>query len=327
MLRNDGAGHRKRVVIVDDSKTMQAVLEQIFSLRLGWDVVGMADDAMSAASLIRSIRPDLVTIDLCMPYVDGSKLLQMLEDVPEVCKIIVSGQVKDNAAMSAKLRQAGAHYILDKRDLSRDPVACFSEITKVMAKFGRDKPTRPRPTIPPVADRSPGVCGHPIPIDEQARLDALLNSGLLNDRVDTRLDLLTAHMGAVTGFPACLMTFIDRERQWIKSAHGFARGSTPRALAFCNYTLCSDEAFAVSNAEADPRFANSPMVTGEPGIRSYVGCPIVSSAGVRLGALCLIDMKPRRITPGVIASLRSAADIATVLIESQAPGVALSRAA
>lgn len=327
MLRNEGAGRRKRVVIVDDSKTMQAVLEQIFSLRLGWDVVGMADDAASAASLIRSIRPDLVTIDLCMPYVDGSRLLQMLEDVPEACKIIVSGQVRDHPEMAAKLRQAGADYILDKRDLSRDPVAFFSAITKVMAGFGRGKPSRALPAVPRVADRSPGVFGHPIPIDEQERLDALLDSGLLNDRLDARLDLLTAHVSTVTGFPTCMMTFIDRERQWIKSAYGFARGSMPRAVAFCNYTLCADEAFAVSNAETDARFAENPLVVGDPGIRSYVGSPIVSSAGVRLGALCLIDMKPRRITPGVIASLRSAASIATALIESPPPGVPLSRAA
>jgi CheY-like chemotaxis protein len=310
---------RKRVVIVDDSKTMQAVLDQIFSLRMGFDVVGLANDATSAASLIRSLRPDLVTIDLCMPYIDGCKLLEMLSDLPDVRKVIVSGQVRDNLAMTAKLEDAGADACVDKSDLSRDPSSFCATIAAVLARPLRRKTADGAKPVVPI---SPAIGGYPVPADEQARLAALRFSGLTNDLMESQLDLLTAHMGKTTDFPTCLMTFIDRNRQWIKSAYGFDRGSTTRAAAFCNYTLCADDVFMVSNAANDPRFAANPFVAGDPGIRTYVGCPIVSSTGVRLGALCLIDNRPRVVTPNIITNLRSISTIATAIIEGRRPALA-----
>jgi CheY-like chemotaxis protein len=299
---------------------MQAALEQIFSLRMGMDVVGLASDVTSAVPLIRTLRPDLVTIDLCMPYIDGRKLLEMLADLPDVRKVVVSGQVSENVGVATKLREAGADACVDKRDMSRDPAAFCGKILTVLARPRRAKSAtidRPVDDLPPgFPARGSGVPAYPVPVDEQARLAALRNSGLTNDSLDARLDLVTTHMGTTTDFPTCLLTFIDRERQWIKSAFGFARGSTSRAVAFCNYTLCADDAFVVTNAATDPRFAQNSLVTGEPGIRTYVGCPIVSSAGVRLGAICMIDTRPRVVTPNLIDNLRGMSRIAAELIES-----------
>jgi DNA-binding NarL/FixJ family response regulator len=317
---------RKRVVIVDDSKTMQAVLDQVFSLRMGMDVVGLADDVESAAPLIRSLRPDLVTIDLCMPYINGRKLLDMLADLPDVRKVVVSSQVSQNLGIASKLCEAGADACVDKRDLSRNPAAFCAQMRAILAK---PKPRRPRAAAaaPPCTTLEAGlppsrVLGYPIPVDEQARLIALLRSGLANDDLDARLDLITQHMGKTTDFPTCLLTIMGREHQWIKSAHGFARGSTPRAVAFCNYTLCADDSFIVTNAATDVRFASNPLVVGEPGIRTYVGCPIVSSAGTRLGALCLIDTVPRQVNPDIVVALRSMSGIATEMIEARCPELA-----
>ena len=315
---------RPRVVIVDDSKTMQAVLDQILSLRLGCDVVGIASDAASADALIRNLRPDLVTIDLLMPYIDGRKLLEMLADLPDVRKVIISGQISKNLAVSAKLREAGADACIDKYDISGDPTAFCAKIRAVLAKGKAAARTNVRQSEPVVHELPRITPRHrfPVPLDEQARLNALRNSGLANDALDTRLDLLTAHLAAITDFPTCLMTFIDRDHQWVKSAYGFARGSMPRAIAFCNYTLCQEEPFMVPNAPADARFAHNPLVTDQPRIRSYFGSPIVTGSGINLGAICLIDTKPRRITPEAVNALRSISQIATQLIEGHHPGLA-----
>ena len=79
-----------KVVIVDDSRTVQAMLDNAFSKRTDFDVVGFASDAPSAAEMVRRLKPNIVTIDLCMPYLDGAALLEMLSDTPTVCKIVVS---------------------------------------------------------------------------------------------------------------------------------------------------------------------------------------------------------------------------------------------
>ena len=305
---------RKRVVIVDDSRTMRVALEQIFALRMGLDVVGLASDVTSAITLIRSLQPDLVSIDLCMPYLDGCKLLEALDDVPGLRKIVVSGYASDNLSVVAKLEKAGADACFDKRAISLDPAAFCAQVQAVLAKPATRKSPAENPVAAAVAAPAGRVPAYPVPVDENARLEALRRSDLANDEEDAQLDLLTAHMVVSTDFPTCLLTFIDRERQWVKSAAGFDRGSMPRALAFCNYTLCGDETFMVRDAAADPRFAANPLVTDDPRIRSYVGCPIVVGNGLRIGALCLIDTKPRLVTPRLVASLNSLTRVAAEII-------------
>jgi chemotaxis response regulator CheB len=67
----------RRVVVVDDSRTIQAILDNAFSARTDFRVVGFAADGNVAAEMIRRLMPDVVTIDLAMPYIDGEALLHI----------------------------------------------------------------------------------------------------------------------------------------------------------------------------------------------------------------------------------------------------------
>lgn len=160
---------------------------------------------------------------------------------------------------------------------------------------------------------------YPVPLDERARLALLAKLELANDDEDAQLDRLTAHLAHTTDFPTCLMTFIDRDRQWVKSAYGFTRGVDDRAKAFCNYTLCSDGPFMVPDMLRDRRFRRHPFVVGSPRVRTYVGHPITSQSGVRLGAMCLLDTRPREVSPAVIANLRGICEIAGSIIDARMP--------
>lgn len=68
---------------------------------------------------------------------------------------------------------------------------------------------------------------------------------------------------------------------------------TPREVSFCGHTILGPDVMLVADTQADPRFADNPLVQGVPGIRFYAGVPIELPDGARVGALCAVDRVPR----------------------------------
>ena len=79
------------------------------------------------------------------------------------------------------------------------------------------------------------------------------------------------------------MSFVDADRQWFKAKVGLEVDETHRDFAFCAHALeTPDTVMEVEDAGRDPRFADNPLVLGDPGIRFYAGAPIVDARGVAL---------------------------------------------
>ena len=130
---------------------------------------------------------------------------------------------------------------------------------------------------------------------EQSRLQALLGYRVLDTPADPAFDRLTALAADLFDAPIALVSLIDDERQWFKSRVGLDACQTPRDQAFCAHAIQLDagSVMVVEDAALDPRFAENPLVTGEPGIRFYAGAVLTSPGGYNLGTLCVIDTKPR----------------------------------
>ncbi|PYM24687.1 MAG: phytochrome sensor protein [Candidatus Rokuibacteriota bacterium] len=134
----------------------------------------------------------------------------------------------------------------------------------------------------------------PAPADEPARVRALHARGILDTPPEERFDRITRLARRLFDVPAALVTLVDSERQWFKSAPGLEIRETPRDLSFCSYTIHQDTMFVVPDALTDPRFADNPMVSGEPRLRFYAGRP-VRIDGRRVGTLCVVDSRPRQL--------------------------------
>ncbi|MBS3997276.1 MAG: response regulator [Hydrogenophaga sp.] len=93
---------------------------------------------------------------------------------------------------------------------------------------------------------------------------------------------------------SAMVNFISASRQW-SQAFTCMPANVPRHVSFCTHTIESDAIFEVPDTLDDPRFANSPLVKGAPHIRFYAGVPI-GLDGYRLGALCVVDEIPRRLS-------------------------------
>lgn len=132
------------------------------------------------------------------------------------------------------------------------------------------------------------------PEEEKRRLSALRSLGVLDTPPEPELDIITALAADRFEAPIALISLVDEERQWFKSRVGLDAQQTERSVAYCGYTIQTDEVFAVLDASADERFCNNPLVIGGPTIRFYAGTPLVLSGGARVGSLCVIDTKARK---------------------------------
>src|SRR5690349_17553372 len=155
------------------------------------------------------------------------------------------------------------------------------------------------------------------PANEVDRLAALRRYMVLDSEREAAFDRITALVARLLDVPIALVTLVDADRQWFKSAYGIDGTETKRDEAFCAHTILNDEPMIVSDAHEDERFVDNPFVTGAPHVRFYAGSPLQTPDGYNLGALCAIDTKPRELTPDQIASLNDLSAIVSALLEAR----------
>ena len=142
------------------------------------------------------------------------------------------------------------------------------------------------------------------PADNPERLAALLRYSILDTAPEPQFDEITDLVSEICGTPIALISFVDAQRQWFKSAKGVTAAETPLETSVCSFAMHHDGVFIVEDTLEDSRFRNMSLVTGAPFIRFYAGAPLETSDGHRLGMLCAIDQKPRLLTDTQIKTLK-----------------------
>jgi GAF domain-containing protein len=136
----------------------------------------------------------------------------------------------------------------------------------------------------------------PIPQNELQRLGALRQFRVLDTPAEEDFDALARLACRICQVPIALISLVDEHRQWFKARAGLTQQQTPRDVAFCAHAIMQPEPLIVPDARKDSRFAQNPLVTGELSIRFYAGFPLMTSEGLELGTLCVMDRRRRRLS-------------------------------
>jgi len=153
---------------------------------------------------------------------------------------------------------------------------------------------------------------------ERRRLAALERLRVLDTPPESVFDGLAETAALVCGVPISLISLLDVDRQWFKASIGLPGvRETPREHAFCSTAILDDQILEVPDASVDDRFADNPLVVGDPNMRFYAGAPLCLSDGSRVGTLCVIDRSPGRLTPVQRTVLAQLAGAAVKLLEAR----------
>ncbi|HKF44586.1 MAG TPA: sigma 54-interacting transcriptional regulator [Thermoanaerobaculia bacterium] len=145
-------------------------------------------------------------------------------------------------------------------------------------------------------------------VENEARLEALRRTSLLDSPPEEAFDRLTRLAATVLNVPVALVSLVDRDRQFFKSQSGLSEPEaslrqTPLRTSFCKHAVGSREALIVSDARRDPVFEHHPAVS-ELGVIAYAGIPLITSDGHAIGSFCVVDREPHDWTEEEIGILR-----------------------
>ena len=120
-----------RIVVVDDSLTIRAMIETLLERDCRFDVVGIARNGEEAIDLIRMEKPDVVTLDIAMPGRDGLSILDEIMDLDPCPVIMLSSLMREGAPIMAEALDRGAAACFNKAMIAREAGQFISLIRNV----------------------------------------------------------------------------------------------------------------------------------------------------------------------------------------------------
>lgn len=157
-----------------------------------------------------------------------------------------------------------------------------------------------------------------IPAAEAQRLATLKGCQVLDTAIEQVFDNITALAANTCGTSFSLISLIDADRQWFKSAYGLEGVcETPRDISFCAHAILGPALMEVPDTLQDERFSDNPFVLDGPRLRFYAGMPLIMPDGQAIGTLCVLDRQPRYLSDWQRRALQLLAEQTATLLEAR----------
>lgn len=147
------------------------------------------------------------------------------------------------------------------------------------------------------------------PLNEQKRIEALKRYDILDTPPDGSFDHITRLASTIFDVPIAIISLVDTDRIWFKSAHGLNINQIDRVPGLCASAILASDIYVISDACSDPRSLSNPLVAGEFGLKFYAAVPLQTDEQCNLGTLCIIDKVPRTFTEKEQLILKQLGDI------------------
>ena len=270
------------IVLVEDSELIRNHLLEMIATQPRIRVIGVATEEEAAISLILATRPDAVLLDLSLSPGSGVRVLRRIRSSGYAGRVLVLTNNIEPALRNACL-SLGVSGFFDK---SFEAEQCMQQLFDWLV---------------------------PLPANEEARLKAVhsVNSLMAVSGTDMAgqevFDSIARLARDITDAPIAAVALVEKDRLRFLAHPGLPAQETSRSVSFCAHAILTSELMEVPDTLADARFRDNPLVLGAPHIRAYAGVPLVLPSGESLGALCVLDTVPRKLSDAQKQALKTLA--------------------
>ena len=149
------------------------------------------------------------------------------------------------------------------------------------------------------------------------RLSEIHTSELFYTPIEERFERITRIARSALRVPVAAISVLKPDKQWFKSISGWSISELSTDMTMCAGTIESKDLTIVPDTSADPHYADHPLVAGKPHFRFYGGYPLLGVDGQIIGTFCVMDVKPRHVTPAEKQLVRDLAALAQLEIATE----------
>ncbi len=148
------------------------------------------------------------------------------------------------------------------------------------------------------------------PKNEKERLQKLYSYDILDTPVEITFDKIALLAAQIFNTPIAQITFVDDDRVFFKTNISPLKATEiDRKDSFCSTAILNDEVTLFENLMEVSILQKNPFVAMDNGVRFYAGAPLKTKEGLKLGTVCVLDVKPRKVTPKQLEMLETLSSI------------------